>query len=168
VWPHDRAEDHRARWRFAIAGDREVCSKGKGSLAKQGGRRVVHRHQHTALVGSGYERRQITHIQSRIAGCFQPEERCPVQVLKLRISCSWRQTNLDTSRSKKAFCQHARRVIAIRWHEQDTARMKRAAKNGRHGSHARGKKDDGSSFQFTERLLKMGPGRIVVAAIAVG
>src|SRR5258708_17820733 len=47
-------------------------------------------------------------------------------------------------------------------------RTKRRAKNSRHGSHARGKDDGCSSFQFTERLLKMRPGWVVIATIAVG
>src|SRR5947209_19445719 len=153
---------------FAIAGEREVCTIGQGLLTKNGRCRIIHRHKRTVLMCSSNEHSKVTYIKARITGRFQPEERCSVQVLNLRVACRWSHTNLDTEPGKVSFCKHPRSVIAIRWHDQDTPRAKHTAKNSRHSSHARSKYDGCSSLQLTKCLLKMRPGRIVITTIAVG
>ena len=55
---------------FGIAGDREIRTQFQGSLSQDGGRGVVYRDECTALVSSGNEFGEITHIQPWIARCF--------------------------------------------------------------------------------------------------
>ena len=79
---------------LAIAGDREIRTQFQGSLSQDGGRGVVYRDECTALVSGGNEFGEIAHIQPWIAGCFQPQQRCSIEQLDLRIPHCRRHTHL--------------------------------------------------------------------------